>query len=120
MLGMRIGQVRVVFSLPVRILEGLFPNNTHAPKHFAYIEWFSRFTPSPEPDTKMYRVRRALKDGFPIASVVPVGLIQRSVHLFPKWGSSVPAEWSSDTVLNQSPSFLLNSFKERHTYFNVF
>ncbi|KAH7904813.1 hypothetical protein BJ138DRAFT_1018599, partial [Hygrophoropsis aurantiaca] len=85
----------------------------------AYIEWFSKFTGSPEPHSKMYRVKRTLNIRERQASIVPVSLIRRSCHLLPKWGQAVPREWTSDNVLDKCSVFLLNSFKDMHTYFNV-
>jgi hypothetical protein len=67
----------------------------------------------------MYRVQKALRNGEPLASIVPVELIGRSVHLLPKWGRTVPIEWTSDNILDLCPSFFLNSFKDMSTYVNV-
>lgn len=117
---MRVGQVRIVFTLPQATIDSLFPPNIRPPVHLAYVEWFSRFTSMPEDNCKMYRVKRVLKDGGRLASVVPVSFIQRSVHLFPRWGGPVPADWTSSNVLDESPSFLVNCFKDPHTYFNVY
>lgn len=118
---MRIGQIRVVFSVPEDAVRHLFHGDTQPPQHPAYVEWFTPFTHSPDPNSRMYRVKRAAhNNGCAIASIIPLSLIKRSVHLIPKWGHRVPDEWSSDNVLSFSPSFFLNSFKERHTYFNVY
>lgn len=116
---MCIGQVRVVFSVPENVIEHLF-QNMHPPKYLAYIEWFSAFTKTREPNSKMYRIKRAVHNNAPVVSIIPVYLIKRSVHLIPKWGYQVPVEWTSDNVLELCSSSFLNSFKDRNTYFNVF
>lgn len=119
--GMRVGQIRVVFSVPENAVRHLFHGDIQPPQYLAYIEWFTPFTRSPEPNSKMYRVKRAAhSDGRKLASIIPLSLVKQSVHLIPKWSHRVPNEWSSDNVLNLSPSFFLNSFKEHHTYFNVY
>ncbi|KAJ3888376.1 hypothetical protein GG344DRAFT_53755 [Lentinula edodes] len=118
--GMQIGRVRVIFSLPTRNLGTLFPKSIAPPSHLAYVEWFTKFSQKPEPHTGLYRVKPQLcKDGSRATSVIPLEAIQRSVHLYPKWGGSVPSSWTHESVLDESPSFLLSSFKDTHMYFNM-
>ncbi|KAJ6558401.1 hypothetical protein B0H19DRAFT_1261922 [Mycena capillaripes] len=76
--GYRVAQVRVVFSLKPRHISGLFPPGVFPPKHLAYVEWFSPFTSQPEPHHLMYKVRRSIKDGDRIASIVPLANLRRS------------------------------------------
>ena len=120
--GMRVGQVRVIFSLPESQSRILFPSGQFPPHHLAYIEWFSRFPSHTDPHLKLYKLSRVITNGERLASIVPVSLIQRSVHLFPKWGRNAAgiALWSSETVLEQCDVFYFNSFKDRHTYYNVY
>ena len=123
MLGMRVGQVRAIFSLPETQSKNLFPSGLLPPRHLAYIEWFSRFNLHPDPHLKMYKVSRSITaDRERLASIVPVSLIQRSVHLFPKWGRNTEgiASWTSENVLEKCDIFYVNSFKDRHTYYNVY
>ena len=107
--GYRVGQVRIIFSLP-GIVDGA------SPEHLAYIEWFSKFT-TPNPDHRMFKLSRSLEDGERVASIVPISTIRRSVHLFPKFGPSVPEGWSSENVLEMCAAFYLNPFTDRHMYF---
>ena len=116
---MRIGQVRVIFSIPESTLPFLFPSGNYPPRHLAYIEWFSNFT-TPDRNLKLYKVSRSFKNGDRLVSILPVSHIRRSVHLFPKWGTTVDMEWTMDSVLEDCSVFFLNSFKDRHTYFNVY
>ncbi|KAJ3918636.1 hypothetical protein F5877DRAFT_90546 [Lentinula edodes] len=115
----RVARLRAVFSLPEDKLDTLFPANCHPPKHLAYVEWFSKFPRSHEPHSRLYRVKKEINgDGTVAASVIPVEMIIRSVHLLPKWGGTVPSEWTGETVLDLSPSFLLNIFKDDHSYYS--
>ncbi|KAJ3990986.1 hypothetical protein F5050DRAFT_1802251 [Lentinula boryana] len=98
-LDTRIGRVRVVFSLPSDKLDTLLPPNIPLPAHLAY--------------------RDVLADGTVATSIVPLNSILRSVHLFPKWGGVVPAGWTSESVLDNAPSFSLSVFKDNHSYFNL-
>ena len=114
---MRVGQVRVIFSLPESQLKNLFPSGQFPPRHLVYIEWFSWFSSQPDPSLKMYKISRSFTNGERLASILPVSLIQRSIHLFPKWGQSSAgiAEWTSENVLELCNVFYVNSFKDRHT-----
>ncbi|KAH7868444.1 uncharacterized protein C8R40DRAFT_1134773 [Lentinula edodes] len=54
----------------------------------------------PEPHTGLYRANPQLcKDGSRATS-----------------GGSVPSSWTHESVLDESPSFLLSSFKDIHKY----
>ncbi|KAJ7681291.1 hypothetical protein B0H17DRAFT_1138586 [Mycena rosella] len=101
--GYRVGQVRVVFSLSKRVLAWMFPHEK-PPKHLAYVEWFSKFPNSPERHHKMYKISRPNEC---FASIIPVGNIRRSVHLFPNFGPVVPREWTSQNVLELCKKFYL-------------
>ncbi|THV08117.1 hypothetical protein K435DRAFT_641286 [Dendrothele bispora CBS 962.96] len=115
--GTRIGQVRVIFTLPENQLYKLFPPDIVPPGHLAYVEWF---TPFSQTESGMYRVKRQMtRDGTVHASVVPLSMILHSVQLFPKWGGSVPVEWTREMVLEQAPSVLLSPYRDIHTYFNI-
>ncbi|KAK7467674.1 hypothetical protein VKT23_004727 [Stygiomarasmius scandens] len=119
--GMQVGRVRVIFSLPSDQHYKLFPANMTPPTHLAYVEWFSKFAgDSRDYYSGLRRTKRLVNpDGRPSASVIPIEKIQHSVNLYPKWGGAVPSGWTSETVLDTSPSFLLNPFREIHTYFNL-
>ncbi|KAI1782246.1 hypothetical protein LXA43DRAFT_1148513 [Ganoderma leucocontextum] len=105
--GMRIAQVHVVFTIPDRCLDQLFPGMALAdrlPRHLAYL----------------HKVTWAKQNGARIASVIPVSTLQRSVHLIPKWGGPVPSHWTSENILDECKTFYMNLFKDAHTYFNLY
>lgn len=112
--GLRIAQVRVVFSVPPRAVASLF--RIPPPQHLAYVEWFTPFAAVPDHDSGMYKVQRSLRNGERQVSIVPVSQIVRSVHLLPRFGPVVPRDWTSSTVLDRAPAFFVNPFLDRHTY----
>ncbi|EPQ49845.1 hypothetical protein GLOTRDRAFT_19078, partial [Gloeophyllum trabeum ATCC 11539] len=59
----------------------------------AYVEWFSPFALAPDRTSGMYKITRSIRDGERLASIIPVSQIYRSIHLLPKFGSSVPRTW---------------------------
>ncbi|KAG1791568.1 uncharacterized protein HD556DRAFT_1432897 [Suillus plorans] len=114
--GVRVGQVRVVFSLPSKMLPLLFPPTVEVPNHLAYIEWFTPFPSAPDRHHGLYKLSRALHGGEKIASIVPLANIVRSIHLIPNFGAMVPREWTSDTVLDNCDTFWLNSYIDRYNF----
>ncbi|KAJ7269176.1 hypothetical protein C8J57DRAFT_1066810 [Mycena rebaudengoi] len=118
--GYRIGQIRVVFSIPPRLAELVLPTTVGLPTHLAYVEWFTAFTALPERDHLMYKVSRSVKNGDRLASIIPVSNISRSIHLLPKFGPVVPVHWKSSTVLDECSTFFANPWTDRHLYTTLF
>lgn len=118
-LGYRVGQIRVVFSLGPHHVRTLFPSGILPPKHLAYVEWFSPFT-EPNPDHLMYKINRSVKHGERLVDIIPLANIRRSVHLLPKFGPLASPEWKSSTVLEQCSHFFVNSMTDRHVYATLF
>ncbi|KAI9059490.1 hypothetical protein FKP32DRAFT_1614234 [Trametes sanguinea] len=120
---MRVAQVRVVFTLTDAVLDYLFPAlpaHQRPPRHLAYVEWFSKFSAAPDRNTRMYKVSRTLQGDQRLASILPVNLIERSVHLIPRHSGPIPRQWTSDNVLDECSTFYLNPYKDMHTYFNLY
>ncbi|KAJ7593168.1 hypothetical protein C8J56DRAFT_1013320 [Mycena floridula] len=115
--GYRVGQVRVIFSIPKFAIPLLFPPGTAPAKHLAYIEWFTPFASSPAAYHLMYKVSRSMvPEGGRLSSIIPIANIRRSVHLLPKFGPVAPMSWTSSNVLDKCPHFFVNSFTDRHLY----
>ncbi|KAM6497273.1 hypothetical protein JOM56_007746, partial [Amanita muscaria] len=112
----RVAQVRVVFSIGPMALKHLFGDQNQPPQHLAYVEWFTAFRASPEPDSKLYKVERSYQGNDHLASIVPVTNITQSIHLSPLPGRVIPREWNSNTVLDNCRSFLVNAFCDTHSY----
>ncbi|KAJ6517025.1 hypothetical protein DFH09DRAFT_1251360 [Mycena vulgaris] len=113
--GYRVGRVRVVFTLPRKIVDLLFPG-AHPPGHLAYVEWFSSFPRRPEPNHLMYKISRPAER---VASIIPVSHIRRSIHLFPQFGPVVPRTWTSQNVLDLATHFYVSPWSDRHAYITV-
>ncbi|KAI0759461.1 hypothetical protein BD413DRAFT_722365 [Trametes elegans] len=120
----RIAQVRVVFQIPEKAKALLFPSvpPESRPRHLAYVEWFAPFgsaASNPSPDHGLYRIRRSVCRGARLASIIPVDHIERTCHLLPDFGPVAPREWTTDNVLEECPSFFLNTFLDRYMYMSI-
>lgn len=113
--GYRVGQIRVVFSLPASV-QAIFPSHVQIPQHLAYVEWFKKFEALPDANHGMYKLSRSFINGDRLASIVPVANVQRSVHLSPKFGPIAPRDWTSSNVLDKCTVFFANSFSDRPMY----
>ncbi|KAH8100148.1 hypothetical protein BXZ70DRAFT_894126 [Cristinia sonorae] len=116
--GYQVAQIKVIFSLP-RQAEMLFvAAPTPPPKYLAYIEWFTSFT-VPDPYHRLYKIKRIVRNGHRMASVVPLRCVRRSVYLFPMFGTVVPRDWTSSNVLDRCSTFYVDAFSDRHAYHTV-
>lgn len=115
----RVGQVRLIFSIPEITRELLFPDDDTFPEHLAFIEWFTEFRPLPEKNHHMYRVKRDIdRNGETLVSILPTDRIRRSAALTPRFGLTrhVDPTWTSANVLERCNDFLLNAFSDKHAY----
>ncbi|KAI0683898.1 hypothetical protein BC835DRAFT_1294737 [Cytidiella melzeri] len=115
--GYRVGRVRAIFSLPTAAQDALFKSSTNIPQHLAYIEWYTKLQTQPDPNHRMYNISPLVDErGDHISSIIPVTDIRQSVHLFPKFGSTAPAAWTSATVLDNCRTFYINPFSNKFLY----
>src|SRR5215472_16277493 len=106
--GYRVVQVHVIFKFPDTAIAHLFPPHRRPPEHLAYVEWFSPFPRTLAPNHHLYKLTHSIRNGECLASILPVQSLRRSIHLIPEFGHSVPQDWTSDTVLEESPKFFMN------------
>ena len=113
LLGLRVAQLRVIFTLPEHL------RHTHLPNKLAYIEWFTPFR-APHPDTGLFPVSRSSRNNGPVSEIIPLNSIVCSCHLIPRFGTDYqPAKWDSDTVLEECKSFFLNKYLSLQFFFDL-
>ncbi|KAF8262704.1 hypothetical protein EI94DRAFT_1882158 [Lactarius quietus] len=111
-----VGRVRVVFSIPTRYHKLVFGDGVTVPHHLVYVQWYTKLA---EPDQNHGMIKLCLQkdpDGNWVCSIVPVASIQRSVHLLPKFGPVVPAEWTSSNVLDCCETFFMNTYTNQQIF----
>lgn len=121
---LRVAQVRAIFSLKDEDRQRLFGDDHAASvaKHFAYVEWFTRFSAAPGPHHRLYRVQKSYVTNngvtFRLAEIIPVQRILCSVQLFPRFGphSVVESTWTAENVLEKCDVFYVNPFTSESTY----
>jgi hypothetical protein len=95
----------------------MFNDDVDVPKHLAYVEWYTAFPDTPDPDHLLYKVSpMKYQDGGRICSIIPLANIHRSTHLLPKFGRVAPQAWTSSTILDLCDHFFVNTFTDRHFY----
>ncbi|KAI0087258.1 hypothetical protein BDY19DRAFT_893576, partial [Irpex rosettiformis] len=118
--GYRVARLRVIFSIPSRVRTQLFPLEMPPPQYLAYVEWFTPFPNDPQPHHLLYRIKRAVHpNGQPLASVIPLSHIRRSIQLFPSFGPVMSHTYTFENVLDLCPAFFVNAFTDRHSYHTV-
>ena len=115
--GHQVAQVKVIFSLKN---SKIFAPSTYVPQYLAYAEWFTPFESNTNTSHLLYDIERAMDDaGKPIASIIPLDNISRSIHLFPHFDFPVSRNWASETVLDNCNEFYVNSFTDRQSFHTI-
>ena len=110
--------VKVIFALTKSTVQRTFAPNVRIPKYLAYVEWYSSFKELPEDDHLLYEIHKVVHNNNPVASIIPLYNIVRSVHLFPKFSNSSDT-WCSTNVLDECDTFYVNSFSDRHAFHTI-
>lgn len=120
-IGYRIAQIRVIFSLPNHFTRYYWTDPSDRPVYFAYVQWFLELKADKTETHGLYSVTRSVDEkGEPLASIIPLNRVRRSVHLIPKFGSApVRREWSKETCIEHCNTFYVNSFSDRHAYHTI-
>ena len=102
--GLRVAQVRVIFTLPPQLC---IPGINH-PRVLAYVEWFNPFQVK-DACTQLWTVSRSFRrGGVRDSEIIPLDYIVQSCHLVPKFGKRASPEYTQDNVLETCRVFLLN------------
>lgn len=122
-LGTRIGRVKVIFRLPLKIHNSVDHVPSSWPKGpLAYVEWFTKPKQAAEDNHEMYAISKAPKrtDGTISCSFIPLGNIRQTCQLFPKYPTTKDLQqipkWTSDTVLDNCQSFFVNNWGSMYAY----
>ena len=115
----RIARVKVIFALTKSTIRATFTRTTSIPKYLAYVEWFSAFSEHTEENHLLYKIQKITYQDRPVASIIPLYNIVRSVHLFPEFPVPIPQNWSSTNVLDECETFYVNSFSDRYAFHTI-
>ncbi|KAI5985083.1 hypothetical protein EDD15DRAFT_2374582 [Pisolithus albus] len=110
--GLRVAQVRVIFTLPHHYPKALLVQN---PTPLAYIEWFTPFH-AREPASDMYIVSRSTRMHRRFAEIIPIEHIVRSCHLLPDFGKERDSRWTAANVGLMCDRFFVNPYIDYHTF----
>nr|VWO96661.1 Polyribonucleotide nucleotidyltransferase (EC (Polynucleotide phosphorylase) (PNPase) [Ganoderma boninense] len=106
--GLRAGQVRVIFRLP---LDSGYPQEP-----LLYVRWFRPFR-TPDPITSLPPTSHSTRRNARNVSVVPASHLIQSCHLIPKFGTDVlDPDWTSQDILDEPVEFLFNRYLDPHTF----
>ncbi|RDB17807.1 hypothetical protein Hypma_000671 [Hypsizygus marmoreus] len=105
--GLRVAQVRVLFSLPCQFGIHLHP--------LAYVEWFTPIR-LPDEQSGMHVISRSTHQRRRNAAVVSACHLVRGCHLMGKSGGKINTQWTTDNVLDMATSFYLNPYINVDTF----
>ncbi|KAG1798154.1 uncharacterized protein HD556DRAFT_1232565, partial [Suillus plorans] len=105
--GVRVAQVRVIFTLPHQFQVGSGP--------LAYVKWFTPLR-EPDPSCGLHQVSRSTHQLQQNAAVIHLDKIVCPCHLIPKLGPSVDPRWMSANVYEMAHDFYLNTFIDLETF----
>ncbi|KAJ3847772.1 hypothetical protein EV368DRAFT_50596, partial [Lentinula lateritia] len=109
--GIQVARVCLLFRLPSEIASFHHP--------LAYVQWFKPFQKDPVKDLNLFKLSYSFRQHYPHCSIIPVTQIIQTCHLYPVYGCSVDATWTSDNILDKCSSFYLNVYL-RHRDFLLF
>ena len=115
--GHSVGQLRLIFHLPNTVTGGgVF---------LAYVQRFDivpqlssgHRAAQPEPTTKMYVLKRALRaDKARIGDVIPLSRLRSPIYLQPRFGPIADPRLTSQNSLEYSSEFWLNHYAEKEHF----
>ena len=88
----------------------------------AYVEWYTKFTPTADPAHLMYTVKKQppAANGVLQGKIVPLSQIRQSCQLIPAFPrgvrGTVPMDWTSENVLDKAAKLHLNNMAGTYAY----
>ena len=88
----------------------------------AYVEWYTKFTPTADLAHLMYTVKKQppAANGVLQGKIVPLSQIRQSCQLIPAFPSgargTVPMDWTSENVLDKAAKLHLNNMAGTYAY----
>ena len=74
---------------------------------YTYLEWFDPFGNAPISFHDLYSIKCIIRNCDQMATVVPIGRLQRSLHLFPAFDTNQNNEvWSHYDILEKCSTFM--------------
>lgn len=117
---LRIAQMRLIFGFSKTQRQKIFgEDEADFPKHFAYVEWFSRTPSNPGRYHGLKHIERTLIDDERVVSILPLDRVKRSVSLIPRFGPRINHTWTADNILEVCAEFYVNSFSDKHAYITL-
>ncbi|KAF7965082.1 hypothetical protein HWV62_45763 [Athelia sp. TMB] len=120
--GHSVGQLRLIFHLPNNVTGGgVF---------LAYVQRFDIIpqlsqsghrAAQPEPTTKMYVLKRALRvDQARVGDVIPLSRLRSPIYLQPRFGPVADPRLTSENSLEYSSEFWLNHYAEKEHFWALY
>ncbi|KAG1818055.1 uncharacterized protein BJ212DRAFT_1446545 [Suillus subaureus] len=107
--GVRVAQVRIIFTLPCQFQVGMYS------QALAYIKWFMPLQ-EPDPSSGLCQVSCSTHQLHRNAAVIYIDEIVHLCHLIPKMGPSVDPGWTSANAYEMANDFYLNTFIDLETF----
>lgn len=110
-LGLRVAQIKVIFSLPAR------DYHLDSTRPLAYIEWFTPFRVY-DAVAEMFVVSRSTRSHQAYGEIIEVDRIMRNCHLVPKWSETWDSQAAAvvPTDVERCRSFYFNPYIDYHMF----
>jgi hypothetical protein len=84
----------------------------------AYVQRFDLVSPSPDPDSGLYRVRRAWRSNNTImGDVIPLDRLRAHIELTPRFGKSADSRLTKENSMHYSEEFWLDKYFTKQFFF---
>lgn len=106
--GIRVARVKCIFALT--------PRFSYTAHRLVYLEWFRPLRRA-DPDTRLFSIQPATRNGQRQAEVVPLDDLLQSVHLIPKFGANKNPLWTPWNIFDICDQFYVNNWIDFHTFY---